>query len=158
MPSYTSHELQPCDVAVFGPLKAAYREQVERMERGGVNTIGKQHFTYLYSPAREKALTKRNILVGWRGSGLFLFNPKRVLANILKPPPVELTVSINNKTTVEPHYEALPTPATPKLGETLTLLLKMIEHEASSPRKERLQEKLSHAAQTFLAKNALLHD
>jgi hypothetical protein len=40
LPSHTSHELQPCDVAAFGPLKAAYRDQVERMERGGVNTIG----------------------------------------------------------------------------------------------------------------------
>ena len=67
MPSHTSHKLQPCDVAVFSPLKTAYREQVERMERGGVNTIGKQHFTYLYSPARQKALTKKNILAGWRG-------------------------------------------------------------------------------------------
>ena len=68
MPSHTSHKLQPCDVAVFSPLKTAYREQVERMERGGVNTIGKQHFTYLYSPARERAMTKRNILAGWRGT------------------------------------------------------------------------------------------
>ena len=67
MPSHTSHKLQPCDVAVFSPLKAAYREQVERIERGGVNIIGKQHFTYLYSPARERALTKKNILAGWRG-------------------------------------------------------------------------------------------
>lgn len=25
LPSYTSHKLQPCDVAVFGPLKTAYR-------------------------------------------------------------------------------------------------------------------------------------
>lgn len=66
LPSHTSHKLQPCDVAVFSPLKAAYREQVERMERGGVNTIGKQHSTYLYSPARERTLTK-NILAGWRG-------------------------------------------------------------------------------------------
>ena len=46
----------------------------------------------------------------------------------------------------------------------MNLLLKMIEHvpndddEASSQRKERLQEKLSHAAQTFLIKNALLRD
>jgi hypothetical protein len=64
MPSHTSHELQPCDVAAFRPLKAAYREQVERMERGGVNTIRKQHFTYFYYPARENALTKRNILAG----------------------------------------------------------------------------------------------
>jgi hypothetical protein len=27
---------------VFAPLKAAYRDQVERLERGGIGTIGKQ--------------------------------------------------------------------------------------------------------------------
>lgn len=64
LPSHTSHKLQPCDTAVFAPLKAAYCDQVERLERGGIGTIGKQHFTYLYSPARERALTKRNILAG----------------------------------------------------------------------------------------------
>src|SRR5271170_968547 len=53
LPSHTSHKLQPCDIAVFAPLKASSRDQVERLERGGVGTIGKQHFTYLYSPARE---------------------------------------------------------------------------------------------------------
>ncbi|KAF1818899.1 CENP-B protein, partial [Dissoconium aciculare CBS 342.82] len=26
LPSHTSHKLQPCDVAVFAPLKAAYRD------------------------------------------------------------------------------------------------------------------------------------
>jgi hypothetical protein len=52
LPSHTSHKLQPCDIAVFAPLKAAYREQVERLERGGVNIIGKERFTSLFSPAR----------------------------------------------------------------------------------------------------------
>ena len=58
LPSHTSHKLQPCDVAVFAPLKAAYRGQVDRLERPGTNAIGKEHFTSLYSPARERALTK----------------------------------------------------------------------------------------------------
>ncbi|KAF2688993.1 hypothetical protein K458DRAFT_273005, partial [Lentithecium fluviatile CBS 122367] len=55
----------------------------------------------------------------------------------------------------------LPTPATPVSGEALTSLLDMIKHvpddEASSQHKERLQQKVSKAAQTFLARNALLH-
>jgi hypothetical protein len=144
-----------------------YREQVERMERGGVNSIGKQHFTYLYSPARRNALTTRNVLAGWRGSGLFPFNPNRVLANIPKPPPppVELTIPINDELTVQSQYEALPTPTTPKSGEGLSQLLAMIERipkesndEASSQHKERFQQKVSHDAQTFVAKNALLRD
>ena len=62
MPSHTSYRLQPCYVAVFSPLKAAYRGQTERMERGGLIAIGRQHFTCSYSPAREKALTKRTFL------------------------------------------------------------------------------------------------
>ncbi|KAF1935013.1 hypothetical protein EJ02DRAFT_362433, partial [Clathrospora elynae] len=62
-------------------------------------------------------------------------------------------------------YEALPTPTTPKPGEDLARLLAMIEHvpkepsdEARNQHKERLQQKVSHAVQTFLAKNALLRD
>src|SRR2546421_5138710 len=50
--SHTSHKLQPCDIGVFGPLKVAYRDQVERLYRGGANTVGKEHFTSLYSSAR----------------------------------------------------------------------------------------------------------
>lgn len=44
LPSHTSHKLQPRDVGVFGPLKAAYREAVERLYCGGSGTIGKEHF------------------------------------------------------------------------------------------------------------------
>jgi DDE superfamily endonuclease len=84
IPSHTSHKLQPCDVGVFGPLKAAYREEVERPYRG-VDTVGKQLFTSLYSPAREKSLTRRNILAGWSKAGLQPFNPDRVLRDIQKP-------------------------------------------------------------------------
>ncbi|OCK73212.1 hypothetical protein K432DRAFT_261797, partial [Lepidopterella palustris CBS 459.81] len=70
LPSYTSRKLQPCDVAVFAPLKAAYRDQFEQRERGGVGTIGKSHFTYLYCPARTRTFIKKNILAGWAKSGL----------------------------------------------------------------------------------------
>jgi len=86
LPSHTSHKLQPCDVSVFAPLKAAYRDQVDRLERGGVNTIGKQHFTSLYSPARGRAFTSKNIKAGFAACGLFPFNPERVLRDIPKPP------------------------------------------------------------------------
>jgi hypothetical protein len=85
LPSHTSHKLQPCDIAVFAPLKTAYRDNVERLERGGVNAVGKQHFTSLYSPARGTAFTKRNILAGWSKGGLFPFNPQRVLHDMEKP-------------------------------------------------------------------------
>jgi hypothetical protein len=86
IPSHTSHKLQPCDVGVFGPLKAAYREQVERLYRGGANIVGKQYFTSLCSRARQQALTTRNIKSGWSKTGLCPFCPDRVLGAIQKPP------------------------------------------------------------------------
>ena len=61
LPPHISHKLQPCDIGLFSPLKTAYCEQVERLYRGGANTIGKQHFTCLYSKARKAAFTERNI-------------------------------------------------------------------------------------------------
>jgi DDE superfamily endonuclease len=85
IPSHTSHKLQPCNVGAFGPLKAAYREEVERFYQGGLNTFGKQHFTSLYSRAREQALTSRNIKSGWSKTGLYPFNPNRLLRDIQSP-------------------------------------------------------------------------
>lgn len=76
LPSHTSHWLQPCDRAISAPLKSAYRERVDRLERGGVNTIGKEHFTSLYSPARETAFTTKNIKAGIAACGLVPFNPE----------------------------------------------------------------------------------
>lgn len=87
LPSHTSHKLQPCDVAVFGPLKTSYREQVEQLYRRGADVIGKQHFTLLYSRARAAAMTDRNIRAGWSKAGLFPLNPDRVLRTVAKPPP-----------------------------------------------------------------------
>jgi hypothetical protein len=83
---HTSHKLQPCDVGPFAPLKTAYRDQVNRLNRGGIDTVGKEHFTYLYSPARDRALTKKDIRAGWTATGLFPFNPERVLTEFPRPP------------------------------------------------------------------------
>ncbi len=71
---------------MFAPLKGFYRDEADRLFRGGANTVGKEHFTSLYSPAQEKAFTKRNILAAWAACGLFPFNPDRVLRKTPKPP------------------------------------------------------------------------
>lgn len=85
LPSHMSHKLQPCDVGVFSPLKTAYREQVERPQRRGANSVNKEHFIILCRHAREAALTARNIRAGWSKAGLFPFNPDRVLAGMTAP-------------------------------------------------------------------------
>ena len=140
IPSHTSHKLQPCDVGVFGPLKTTYREQVERLYRGGSNTVGKQHFTSLYSRVREQALTSRNIKSGWSKTGLYPFSPDRVLRDIQKPL-AELYVPKVDEVKVEscPQGAVLQTPVT---SEALTSLQNRIENDAhllDGPCKHSLQ-------------------
>jgi hypothetical protein len=77
---------------VFALLKIVYHEQVDRLEQGGVSTIGKQYFTSLFSPIRERVFIPKNIKAGFAASGLFLFNPDRVLRDMPKPP-ANLTIS-----------------------------------------------------------------
>jgi hypothetical protein len=98
------------------------------MERGGVNTVDKQHFTYLCSPARETSLTKTNIRATWRGSGLFPLNPDRILADLPKPS-TELIIPNADEPRMEscPGYEVLPTSAAPISGEALTSLLDRVQ-------------------------------
>lgn len=57
---------RPCDVAIFGPLKTAYHEQVVRLFHGGAGMIGKARPTLVCSRARETALTARTFALASR--------------------------------------------------------------------------------------------
>jgi len=161
IPSHISHKLQPCDVSVFSSLKTAYREQVERLERGCVGTIGKEHFTYLYSPARTKAFTPRNIRAGWSKAGLYPFNPDKVLSEVPKPLR-ELTAPESNVTEAPSNTlnEVPITPVTPVSAEAFTSLSNAFKRlpndEANRRHKEKLQQKLVKAAQRCFAECAIL--
>jgi hypothetical protein len=164
--SHTFHKLQPCDVAVFAPLKSAYRERVERLEREGVNTIDKEHFTSLYSPARETAFTSKNIKVDFAASGLVPFNPNRVLRDISKPP-AKLIISKVDEVKVGPRSqdEILQTPMTPMSIEALislqNLIIKQDAHALDEASKQSLQrhvQKLANATQMSLAKGVFQQD
>jgi len=150
LPSHTSHKLQPCDVSVFAPLKAAYRDQVDRLERGGVNTIGKQHFTSLYSPARGRAFTSKNIKAGFAACGLFPFNPERVLRDIPKPP-TELIIPKADtvKGGPNPQDEVLRTPVTPVSAEGLMSLQSLIIKRDANTLDETSKQSLLRHLQKF---------
>jgi hypothetical protein len=160
LPSHTSHKLQPCDVGVFGSLKIAYREEVERLYRGGANMIGKQHFTLLYDRARRKALNSRNIISGWSKSGLRPFNPDRVLKEIQKPEEVKVVKSTDDATLY--HLETLETPETPKTFENLASLRKNVEMSLRSQEVDTYTklsiQKIADAAENAFTERAILLD
>jgi hypothetical protein len=159
LPSHTSHKLQPCDVAPFALLKAAYRDQVDRLEQGGVNTIGKEHFTSLYSPARKIAFTPKNIKAGFAASGLFPFNPDRVLRSMPAPPaepaiPRADEVKVGScRQDVEPQ-----TPVTPVSAEAFMSLQNLIiqrdAHTLDETSKQNLARHLQKCTKAFQKSSA----
>jgi hypothetical protein len=59
--------LQPLDVAVFGPLKTAFKKYLDRQGGHDSSTVvAKKRFLYCYHKARIEALTESNIRSGWR--------------------------------------------------------------------------------------------
>lgn len=124
LPSHTSHKLQPYDVRVIGPLQIAYREQVEQLYRGGANTVGKQHFTLLYSRARDMTFTSRNIKSVSSKTGMCSFNPNRVLQAIQKPQVEEAFLQTPHPSTHLLNDDLLPTPV---IFESLTSLRTKLE-------------------------------
>ncbi|XP_047994772.1 uncharacterized protein LOC125232964 [Leguminivora glycinivorella] len=75
MPAHTRHVLQPLDVGVFRPLKAAWQTELDKYKRENPNLIPTRHdFHKLLTPAYEKAFTKANIRAGFRKTGIYPFN------------------------------------------------------------------------------------
>ena len=84
LPPYTSHVLQPLDLAVFSSLKTSYRKQVGFLSLLTDSTpIGKRNFLRCYYKARLDALTARNIRSGWQATGLWPTNSTKPLMNRL---------------------------------------------------------------------------
>jgi hypothetical protein len=112
-----------------------------------VNTIGKQHFTSLFSPAREKAFTPKNIKAGFAASSLFPFNPDRVLRHMPKPP-ADLNVPKANEVNVGSCLQdvvlQMPvTPVTPVSAEGFmslqNLIIKQDAYTLDNTSKQKLE-------------------
>src|SRR6266480_6688740 len=82
MPAHSSHILQPLDVGCFGPLKAAYGQQIENYMRRYINYIMKLEFLPAFKEAWNATFTKENICGGFRGAGLVPYSPERVILDL----------------------------------------------------------------------------
>jgi hypothetical protein len=138
---------------VFGPLKTAYRDRVEELYRGGANTVGKQHFTFLYGQARCAAFTSRNIKSAWAKAGLYPWSPDRVLRDIQKPTSQEA----QNKYVIDTVSDDNPL-QTPVTAESLTSLRRIIEQNIPvlNDHNQQCIRKLMNAAERAMTARDLL--
>ena len=72
--------MQPLDVACFGPLGRAYRTALQDfIYEHPSQPFGKPEFWNCLCIARDKAITKSNILSGFEASGIWPFCPEKVI-------------------------------------------------------------------------------
>jgi hypothetical protein len=90
LPPHTSQKSQPLDVAVFGPYKTYYRQEL-RQQFEKKRVVSKQTFWTILKPARDAAFTEANILSGFRKTGLVPINPDEVLDEIKKQHEIRIT-------------------------------------------------------------------
>jgi hypothetical protein len=92
-----------------------------------VNTIGKAHFTSLYSPTRARAFTPKNIKAGFATYGLFPLNLDRVLRS-MPAPLVETAIPTADEVKVGSCRQDVEpqTPVTPVSAEAFMSLQNLI--------------------------------
>ena len=129
MPLYSSHLLQPLDVGCFAPLKKAYGRQAEDLMRNHITHITKIEFLPCFIGAFKAAITRDNILRGFRGAGLVPLDLDAVISKLdvrLRTPP-EGTIS-------ESTWQSQTPSNTLELGSQSTLVKQRIQrHLDSSP-------------------------
>ena len=82
MPSYSSHLLQPLNVAYFLLLKRSYSDSILVLARSYIYYISKKTFLLAFKAAYKLTFTKKNACVGFRGARLVLFNLEAVLLKL----------------------------------------------------------------------------
>jgi hypothetical protein len=85
-PPHSTHRLQPLDVSLFSPLSIYYDQELDKWRFSSLGFLGmtKREFYRLFIAAFKKAFTEKNILSGWKQTGLLPWDPKVVL-NAIEP-------------------------------------------------------------------------
>ncbi len=79
LPPYCSHVLQPLDLAVFAPLKTAYRKSLSMRSK---YDLTKAQFIEIYpKKIRLQCIIKGNIEAGFEKSRIYPLNRSRPLSN-----------------------------------------------------------------------------
>jgi hypothetical protein len=82
MPPHSSHLLQPLDVGCFGPLKTAFSKQNQDLIRNHIFHVTKADFLATFYTSFLASVTESDIKSGFRGSGLYPFDPEAVLSRL----------------------------------------------------------------------------
>jgi hypothetical protein len=87
-PPHSTHTLQPLDVVLFSPLARAYSAELSRLNfrAQGLLSVNKSDFIPLFKAAFTSAFTEKNILKGFRATGIWPMDREVVIEKFNQPP------------------------------------------------------------------------
>lgn len=77
--SHASHLIQPLDQAVFGAMKSAWEAEAKKQVLHTGESVSVKSFASVLKPVWEATTTPENAFNSFSKSGIFPFNPDRVL-------------------------------------------------------------------------------
>ena len=108
--AHSSHLIQPLDQAFFGAIKRAWTNALRQFVAKHGEAVGLDTFCQVFRPVWRAAITAENAMSSFSASGIFPFNPNRVLNSGKLVPSFCFT---DNTSTAEPT-EATTTPTYPE--------------------------------------------
>ena len=89
---HSLHLTQCLDIGVFSSRKAQMTWEIDCIIQTGISRIQKIEWLDAFITARKLAFTMQNILSSWSGTGLYPFNPQKVLRCIPLPPSIKVII------------------------------------------------------------------
>ena len=109
LPSNTTHELQPMDVAVFTAFEHYWDEEILRFCRQRSNrTLSKELFGHIFTPVWNKTMNISNIQSGFRKCGIFPFDGNVIPDHAFAPSDVT-NVEVSNQSKQNTSTQFPPT-------------------------------------------------
>lgn len=80
LPAHTSHKTQPLDRSVFSALKSYFRQATKALASFTASAaVNKRRFLYCYRDTSKLGMSARNIISGFRNTGIWPLDPSKVL-------------------------------------------------------------------------------
>ena len=77
LPPHTTHQLQPLDVGIFGPLQRKWQERCDEIISETNTEVPRSHFVKEYMGVHNKVFTLDLVQSAWKKSGIWPLNPGR---------------------------------------------------------------------------------
>ncbi|XP_070552295.1 chromatin assembly factor 1 subunit A-like [Ptychodera flava] len=133
-----SHFLQPCDVALFGPLKAAWTTAVrEFMIDNPGEEVTKKTFARVFKTAWQRSATMKNISLSFSKSGIYPLDRSKISSDLLLP-----STSFGDCTAMEEDGETSVNKAEEAAKKRESSLLDLVEEVMSTPEKEKYRQRI----------------